>query len=244
LAAANDRLWALIRDGLRARGLAAPERLTRGEGAYWPAWQAPDLVLSQTCGLPFRARLHGQVTLIGTPDYAVDGCPPGYYRSVLVVRRDDLRAGLGGFDGAGLAFNEALSQSGWAAPQAHAAGLGLAFTPALQTGGHQLSCHAVAEGHADIAAVDAVSWRLLTRFDPVCDGLRVIGETEPTPGLPLIAGPDADQPATFAAFAAAIAALTPQDRASLGLRALIAIPKAVYLAVPIPAPPDRIAQPH
>ena len=51
-AAANDRLWAGIRDGLRARGIAAPEALTRGDGAYWPAWQAPDLVLSQTCGFP------------------------------------------------------------------------------------------------------------------------------------------------------------------------------------------------
>lgn len=26
--AANDRLWALVRDGLRARGIAAPEALT------------------------------------------------------------------------------------------------------------------------------------------------------------------------------------------------------------------------
>jgi hypothetical protein len=42
--AANDRLWALIRDGLRARGLDAPDVLTRGEGAYWPAWDAPDLI--------------------------------------------------------------------------------------------------------------------------------------------------------------------------------------------------------
>lgn len=55
----NDRLWALIRVGLRATGLAVPDALTRGEGAYWPAWQSPDLVLSQTCGFPYRARLHG-----------------------------------------------------------------------------------------------------------------------------------------------------------------------------------------
>ena len=40
--AANDRLWALIRDGLRARGIAAPEALTRGEHAYWDAWAAQE----------------------------------------------------------------------------------------------------------------------------------------------------------------------------------------------------------
>jgi ABC-type phosphate/phosphonate transport system substrate-binding protein len=242
--AANDRFWALIRDGLRSRGTAAPDQLTRGEAAYWPAWGAADLVLSQTCGLPYRARLQDRVTLIGTPDYAVEGCPPGHYRSVFVVRREDPRSSVADFANSRLAFNEALSQSGWAAPQAHAAALGFAFVPALQTGGHCLSCHAVAEGRADIAAVDAVSWRLLTRFDPVCETLRVIGQTTPTPGLPLIAGPGADQPATFAAVAAAIAALDPQDRACLGLQALIAIPAAAYLALPIPAPPVRIAQPH
>ena len=76
-AAANDALWALIRDGLRARGMDAPEVLTRGAGAYWPAWESPDMLLSQTCGLPFRARLHEKVTLIGTPDYGVEGCALG-----------------------------------------------------------------------------------------------------------------------------------------------------------------------
>ena len=73
--ASNDRLWALIRDGMRAEGLAAPDALTRGAGAYWDAWQAPDLTLSQTCGFPYRARLHGHVTLIGTPDYRRRGLP-------------------------------------------------------------------------------------------------------------------------------------------------------------------------
>ena len=102
---ANDRYWALIRDNLRTRGLAAPEALTRGEAAYFPAWDAPDLVLSQTCGYPFRALLHARVTYVGTPDHGVEGCAPGYYRSVFVVRADDPRTGLDAFDGAAFAFN-------------------------------------------------------------------------------------------------------------------------------------------
>ncbi|NJS37916.1 MAG: hypothetical protein HC783_01730 [Rhodobacteraceae bacterium] len=87
--AANDRLWAGLRGRLRAVGVAAPDALTRGEGAFWPAWEAPNLLLSQTCGYPFRARLVGRVTYVGTPDYGVEGCAPGQYRSVFVVRRDD-----------------------------------------------------------------------------------------------------------------------------------------------------------
>lgn len=238
--AANDRLWALIRDRLRARGIAAPDRLTRGEAAYWPAWQAPELVLSQTCGFPYRARLHGRVTLIGTPDYGVEGCPPGHYRSLFVARRGDPRAALADFDGAAFAYNEPMSQSGWAGPQTHAAALDVRLRPALATGGHRFSALAVAEGRAEIAALDAVTWRLIERFEPDLAGaLTVVGQTAPSPGLPLIAAAGADRAATFAAVAGAIAALDGQDRATLGLVGLVAIPPEAYLAVPTPAAPDQ-----
>lgn len=236
--AANDRLWAGIRDRLRARGIAAPQTLTRGEAAYWPAWEAPDLVLSQTCGYPFRARLHDRVAYVGTPDYGVEGCPPGYYRSVLVARADDPRDRLEAFDGARFAFNEDLSQSGWAAPQTHAARLGLSLPPVLKTGGHRLSARAVAEGWADIAALDAVTWRMLQDDEPAVARLKPVGLTDPTPGLPLIAAAGADAGATFAAVAEAIAALSAAGRQPLGLRGLVRIPLAAYLEVPNPpAPP-------
>jgi ABC-type phosphate/phosphonate transport system substrate-binding protein len=242
--AANDRFWALIRDGLRARDIAAPEALTRGEAAFWSAWEAPDLVLSQTCGYPFRARLHDQVTYIGTPDYGVEGCPPGHYRSVFVVRADDPRPTLADFDGAPFAYNEALSQSGWAAPQIHAARLGLRLPPALQTGGHRLSAVAVAEGRADIAAIDAVSYLLMTDNQPDLTGLlRVVAGTDPTPGLPFIAARGAPAADTFDAVATAIAALSATDRSSLHLRGIVRIPVEAYLAVPNPPAPDAFALP-
>jgi ABC-type phosphate/phosphonate transport system substrate-binding protein len=239
--AANDRLWALIRDRLRARQIAAPEALTRGEGAYWPAWQAPDLLLSQTCGYPFRARLHDRVTYVGSPDYGIEGCPPGHYRSVFVVRADDPRQRLEDFDGARFAYNEDLSQSGWAAPQTHAARLGLRLPPTVRTGGHLLSANAVAEGAADIAALDAVTHALLLATDPSIHRLRVIDATIPTPGLPLITAPGGPAGDLFAAFADAVADLSPQDRATLHLRGIVRIPVAAYLAVPNPPAPEQIA---
>lgn len=239
--AANDRLWALIRDGLRARGIAAPEALTRGEGAYWPAWEAPDLVLSQTCGYPFRAKLHRRVTYVGTPDYGVEGCPPGHYRSVFVVRADDPRQTLADFNRAPFAYNEDLSQSGWAAPQTHAAKLGLRLPPALKTGGHRLSALALAEGHADIAALDAVTWELMQDTDTTPAALRVIAATDPTPGLPYIAAHGADAEATFAAVAEGIAALDPADRVTLRLKGILRLPEAAYLAVPNPPAPSEVA---
>lgn len=239
--AANDQLWALVRDGLRSCGITAPDALTRGEHAYWDAWQSPDLILSQTCGYPFRARLHDRVSYVGTPDYGVEGCPPGHYRSVFVARTDDPRRDLQDFDGTRFAYNEALSQSGWAAPQTHAAKLGIRLPPALQSGGHRLSALAVAEGRADIAALDAVTHAMLQEVEPKVAGLRIIALTDPTPGLPYITAAGQDPEPIFAALAEAIAALPASDRATLRLKGLVRIPLASYLAVPNPPSPEQIA---
>ncbi len=239
--AANDRLWALVRDGLRARGGAAPEVLTRGAGAYWQAWEDPALVLSQTCGFPYRAKLHGKVTLVASPDYGLEGCPPGYYCSVFVARADDPRH-LPEFRGARFAYNEALSQSGWAAPQNHAATMGFAFAPLVETGSHRGSALAVAEGRADLACLDALTWRLLRRWEPGLAGLHEVARTAPTPALPYIAAKAADAEASFAALAAAVARLSPEDRDTLSLRGVVRIAPERYLAVPIPPTPEQIAQ--
>jgi ABC-type phosphate/phosphonate transport system substrate-binding protein len=240
-AAANDRLWTLIRDGMRAAGLAAPEALTRGANDLWPQWTSPDLAFSQTCGFPFRARLHATVTLVGTPDYGIECSKPGYYRSVFVVRADDPRATLPDFSGARFAFNDAMSQSGWAAPQTYAQGLGLRLPPALESGGHRLSALAVLQGRADIAALDAVTWRLLRRWEPEMAGLRAIEMTDPSPGLPFIASRSHDAEQMFAIVDAAIRGMPSADRDATGIRGLIRIPAETYLAVPTPASPEQFA---
>jgi ABC-type phosphate/phosphonate transport system substrate-binding protein len=240
---ANDRLWALIRDGMRSSGLHAPKALTRGAGAYWDAWQSPDLTLSQTCGLPYRAKLHDRVTLIGTPDYGVAGCPPGYYRSYFVARVEDERSDWTEFDGATLAFNEELSQSGWAAPQNHAASHGLSLRPHVQSGGHLLSARAVSEGRAEIAAIDAVTWTMIARWEGFAKTLKVVGQTDPTPGLPYIAAKGTDPAILFPIIAKAIAALSQADRDTLCLRGVVQIEPATYLAIPIPPAPKDLGFP-
>lgn len=234
---ANDRLWALIRDGLRARGASAPQELTRGPGAYWQAWQSPDLILSQTCGFPYRAHLHGQVALIGTPDYEVPSCPPGHYRSTFVARKSDPRRTLPDFNGADLAFNEDLSQSGWAAPQNHAGSQSMALRPHLRTGSHLASARAVAEGKAEIAAIDAVTWSMIAEWEVFAADLKVVGQTDPTPGLPYVTAQGQDAQMMFEVIAQAIQDLSPADRDTLRLRGLVRIAPEDYLAVPTPPTP-------
>jgi len=221
-------LW----DGIRAAyDGPLPDHLTPG-GDPWDHWTSPDLVLSQTCGLPFRARLAETATLVGTPDYALEGCPPVYYNSVAVMRGDDPR----GVDPSllRLAYNEGLSQSGWAAAVDHA---GASFAGYLQTGAHIASAEAVAGGLADIAYIDAVTWRMITRWDDVANRLDVVARTLPTPGLPLITARGGPAEALAKAVAQAIAALSPAARDATGLRGLIQIPRGAYLAQPIPEPP-------
>lgn len=234
---ATDRLWDAIARRLAQAGIAAPAALTRGADGFWPAWENPGLVLSQTCGLPYRSRLHARVALVGTPDYGLPGAAPGHYYSELVVRKD----APGGFDrflSGRLAFNSAESQSGWAAPQNHAARHGARFTRLVETGSHVESAEAVAAGRAEIAAIDAVTWRLILRHRPrLAAALWVLGRTAPTPGLPLIAAPALDAAQIAAAVAGAIADITPADRETTGLRGLARIPAAAYLAVPTPPPP-------
>ena len=231
------RLWALIRDALRGRSLPAPDRLTGDIPDLKAHWLSPDLVLSQTCGLPFRLWLAGHVGLVGTPDYGLDGCPPGHYRSVVIVRSGDARTRLADLAGARFALNDPHSQSGWAALAATdpAAVTG----PVLVTGAHRESARAVRDGRADFAAIDAVTWRLLAG-EGGTEGLRVLHETPPTPGLPLITARANDPGTVFDAVADGIARLSAEDRGVLGVTGIVRLPVEAYLALPTPPPPENL----
>lgn len=236
-AAVNDRLWDAIRSRLTASD-DVPQALIR-DGETWEHWLNPDLLLSQTCGYPYRARLHGHVTLVAAPVWDLP-CPPGHYFSVLVVRADDSRTDLADFAAARLAYNDALSQSGWAAPQNFARAHGFHFTDLYRSGSHRDSSRAVAEGRADIAALDAATWHLIRQFDPWADRLRVLARTPPTPALPFISSARHNAAELYAALSSAVAALAPEDKAVLGLRGVTALTPAAYLAVPNPPDPEAI----
>lgn len=236
LEGAHARFWALIREELAARGVDSPETLSQ-EAEEFFVWEHPDLVLSQTCGLPYRTRLCDSVQLVATPDYGLEGCAPGHYRSALVVRADDPRKSLASFEDARLAYNQSFSQSGFAAPYFHCMAAGFWFETRVQTGGHLRSARAVAQGQADIAAIDAQTWRLIVAHEAFAHLLRVLEWTAPTPALPMITGKGQDSTTIAAALTAAHARLPTPDSAALGLRGYVQIPKDAYLAVP--TPPDR-----
>ncbi len=225
---ANDRFWALIRENLPG----APEHLSR-DGFHW---LDPDLILSQTCSLPYRTGLQDAVMIVATPVHDLP-CPAGCYFSVIVVREDDEREDFGDFTGARLAINNPVSQSGWAAIDDLAQAENVTFGAITNTGSHQASAEAVAEARADICAIDAVTWTHIQRFDPFADRLRIISSTQPTPALPYITAFGQDVRGLQEALVLAVDALSPEDQELLCLIDITHISADRYIMMPIPPTP-------
>ncbi|MFA8384448.1 MAG: PhnD/SsuA/transferrin family substrate-binding protein [Pelagibaca sp.] len=223
--------WAIVQDCAQVEGITLPD-LTAPEDLpdeWYTHWQSPDLALSMTCGLPFRSRLHDKVQYIGTLDFGL-GAAAGQYQSQIITRRD-----LSGPPRV-LAYNSADSQSGWAAAQDIPDRASL--TAYLPTGAHAASLAAVAEGRADIACLDAVTWRILQKFDPNAARVTPAGITQPTPGLPLIAAKGTDPAPLRRILQNATIAFDPDDPMRIGGRMTFhVLPLDAYLAQPIPAPP-------
>ncbi len=229
----NDRFWQGIRTALGY----GPEFLSR-DGDLHADWQSPDLLFAQTCSLPYRALLHPDITLVGTPDYGLPGCPPGYYNSKIIVRIDAAGTQLTDFSGTRFAYNGALSQSGWAGPMHHLLQAGVEFGAFVESGGHYASANAVAEGRADIAGIDALTLMLMGENDPdLVAQLQVIDTTVPTPALPFITASGRDPAPIADAVRTAISALSDADRQALHLHGLVDIPAADYLTIPTPPGP-------
>ncbi|MDQ2092501.1 phosphate/phosphite/phosphonate ABC transporter substrate-binding protein [Rhodalgimonas zhirmunskyi] len=248
--AANARLWTAIRDHLRliwqqdgTPGWPLPETLSQPQD-LWAHWLSPDLAFSQTCGLPLVDRLRGKVAMIGTPDYGLPDCPRGYYNSVFVMRADDARDTPADWPALRLAVNSRNSQSGWCAPQNYMAARGLSFSDVLLSGAHQRSAEAVAQGAADIACIDAQTWRMISRWDDVARDLREVGRTAPTPGLPFITAHGRDTAAPYRAIEHAIADLSKADCDLLNIRSLTRLPFASYDAVARPPFPRAQVSKH
>ncbi|MEP9371571.1 PhnD/SsuA/transferrin family substrate-binding protein [Mesorhizobium sp. KR1-2] len=162
-------------------------------------WRHPDLLFAQTCWGPMELGLSQHVQVVGQPDYsAFEGGQGELYSSVLLMRMDEpsgtsvegtAHISLDVIRNKRLAYNSDDSMSGIIALtrdlEAMDERLEL-FSELVETGGHRLSMIAVAEGRADVCAVDCRSWTLARRFEPAAAGLRVVGRTGLRKGLPFI----------------------------------------------------------
>ena len=196
---AMDAWWRGLAGHLERAGVAdVPAALTRGDDP-WALWQAPDLLLAQTCGYPLVTRLEGVVRALATPCYGTVFCDGPLYASLLMVRQDDPAETVADFAGRRAAINDRLSHSGYNVLRATVAPLaadGRFFADVVETGAHRSSLAAVRDGRADIAAIDGVTLALVARHAPgELDGTRILGRTAMAPGLPYVTRADADEDA-------------------------------------------------
>ena len=215
--------WRHVQEQIDIPDLTPPEDLPKDWADHW---LSEDLVLSQTCSLPFRTFLRLKVTYIGTLDYGLEG-PYGHYHSWLIKRKGaDIPAD------ATLAHNGRDSQSGWAVAQMKDAP---PYVREIETGAHANSLIAVAEGQADFAYIDAVTWRLLERSSPSTKEVEIIGRSISTPGLPLIAAAGQDPIPLRTAFSRAVEAFQPNEPEAMGgPLSFVVLPEAAYFDLETP----------
>jgi ABC-type phosphate/phosphonate transport system substrate-binding protein len=236
LDAATDAWWVGLAGAFRDEGLReVPDNLTRG-GDVLDLWTAPDLFFSQTCGYPLTHALAGEVALVATPVYACPGCEGGSYHSEILVRADDAAESLAELRGRRAAINGSDSQSGCSALRHAVAELaveGRFFTSVKTSGSHLQSMRLVAEGVADVCAIDTVTYHLIARSQPeLTDRLRVLAASAAAPALPYIARrdlPEADLARLRAGLVRACAdpALA-EVRAALLLEGIVVRPLSDY----------------
>ncbi len=229
--AAHDAFYAAFREAL-GRG---PDALDR-DTAYDETWAHPDLLLGQICNLPYRARFRDRVTRVANVDFGLTDTPAGYYHSVFIVREERAAQGLAPAALGTFAYNDALSQSGWGAPLATLAKQGLQVHSTMRTGAHVDSARAVASGKADLAAIDAVTWKMLQAHEPAVAELRVVGRTILSPGMTFVTAKQNDPAPIRAALHEALSAISAEDAAAIHMHGLLTLPDAAY-DIPLPHAP-------
>lgn len=163
-------------------------------------WRHPKLLLGQTCWGPMDTGLAAHVIVVGQPSYnGIEGGSGTDYSSAIVMRGDPAD-GAQSPDGAAsipldlirgkrFAYNNPDSMSGLIGITRDLAAMGedlSVFSERIETGGHRNSIIAIAEGRADVAAIDCRSWKMAQRHEPAAQAVRVVGWTARRPGLPMI----------------------------------------------------------
>ncbi|MER9014845.1 PhnD/SsuA/transferrin family substrate-binding protein [Mesorhizobium sp. M0898] len=198
-----------------------PATLPPDELDFHQLWLHPALLFAQTCWGPMELGLSQRVHLIGQPRYdAFEGGQGELYSSAIVMRAGEAPPARAPADGGAVipldqlcnkrfTFNSLDSMSGIIAPARDLQALGESldiFSGLSESCGHRASIVAVAEGRADVAAIDCESWALAQRFEPAAQKVTVVGWTRRRKGLPFITARTTPE-TIVAAMREAIAAL-------------------------------------
>lgn len=179
-----------------------------------PHWRDDSLLLSQTCGYPLVALLP-DVQVVGAFHSNAPGCEGLRYRSWLVARKEDEDLTISDFHGRRAVSNSNDSHSGYNSLRHVIAPLardGEFFRNTLISGSHCQSLAALRDRRADMAAIDCITWALLSLHHPEeLSGVAIIGKTPLCASLPLITSAKTDA-TTLVHLRSALSELTTAKR--------------------------------
>lgn len=192
-----------IRDGGGTVIAPDPASLPPEELDLPTLWRHPRLLLAQSCWGPLEFGLERHAHVLWQPSYdGYEGGEGEHYSSAIVMRKGETSSELHRpanapgtlplhlFMRRRFAFNNPESMSGLLALARDLEELGCGveiFGEMIETGAHRNSVIAVAEGRADLAAIDCRTWSLIKRFEPNAAEVDVIAWTRKRKGLPFIA---------------------------------------------------------
>jgi ABC-type phosphate/phosphonate transport system substrate-binding protein len=193
---ATDAFWDAIAERLKNAGLTSvPASLTRTDD-YQGVWRNPDLLLGQACGYPLITQLEGVVQIVATPIYGSPGCEGIEHSSFFVVNAKAEHRTLRDLRGSVCAINGFDSNTGMNLLRAAIAPLAedsRFFRSVVVTGAHYKSLEAVADGRADVAAIDCVSFAHFQHFEPdLTARVSKIGQSASTAAPPYITARNTD----------------------------------------------------
>jgi ABC-type phosphate/phosphonate transport system substrate-binding protein len=165
--------------------------------------------------------------VVSTPVFDAPGCEGARYSSSIVVSASAHARGASSIEacrGLRAAYNDDDSNSGMnvfrhaVAPYQRD---GRFFSSVTKTGSHLASLRLLAQGGADIAAIDCVTLAFARDAWPdLSHDIRVIGSTVTSPGLPLIASAAVDVPRVAELRDALDAAIQADPKRARSLRLL------------------------
>ena len=176
-----DSIWKDVASELRAAGVEhVPETLDH-DTPHGALLKKPSLTLSQCCGPDLFEDDAINIIPFAAPVISAYRVAPGYYLSHIVTGNavEPSRPRV--------VINSRTSHSGCTAVKLWLAARGIAEYTVYESGSHHNSVRELKAGRADIAAIDALSWRFLDT-----GGLEILDNSKPALAPPFIAGCKSD----------------------------------------------------
>jgi len=216
-----DSIWKDVLADLRSAGVEhAPEFLDHTT-PHRALLGKPSLILSQCCGPDLFEDYAINMVPFAAPVISAYEVEPGYYFSHIVTGDSGVDGKSVELNSLRVVINSRTSHSGCVAMKLWLESRGIEDYIIYESGSHHNSVRELKAGRADIAAIDALSWRFLDAL-----GLKILDNSKPALAPPFVAGIDSTIPTDL---------MMPMlDRAfkrhgkSLGITGLVPITKGDY----------------